>query len=53
MQLLRFAAEGLPKMSPDASQMPPQPQAPKWLLNGSQNASQMAPKWLLNESMNQ
>ena len=36
-------------MSPDASQMPPQPQAPKWLLNGSQNASQMAPKWLFNE----
>ena len=45
----RFAAEWLPKMSPGASQMPPQPQAPKWLQNGSQNASQMAPKWLLNE----
>ena len=27
-------------MTPDASQMPPQPQAPKWL----PNASQMAPK---------
>ena len=49
MELLRFAAEGLLKLSPDASQMAPQTQAPKCLPNGSQNASQMAPKWLLNE----
>ena len=46
MQLLRFAAEGLLKLSPDASQMPPQPQAPKCFPNGSQ----MPPKWHPNVS---
>ena len=39
MELLRFAWEGLQLLSPDASQMPPQPQAPKCFPNGFQMPS--------------
>ena len=46
MELLRFAWEGLHFLIPDASQMPPQPQAPKCFPNGSQ----MLPKWHPNVS---
>ena len=50
MELLRFAAEGLQLLSPDASQMPPQPQAPKCLPNGSQMSFKWLPKMLFGVS---
>ena len=46
MQPLCFAWEGLHFLIPDASQMPPQPQAPQCFPNGSH----MLPKWHPNVS---